>query len=232
MADLLPQRLSPLHRQHLSRGAQMISESGWQRPARYTSAQEEASAVPLGAGLCDISPVGKLLLQGDDIQRVVQTALPGVEASAAGSVVRHAGGQLLCRLAGDQFLLLTPPDAVDGTQAMLQATQLDTCAHLVDLTSGLAALLLAGPRSQDVLSKLTDLDLSSLATADMTCTQTSLSGVQGILVRANFGSMPSYRIFVSRDLAEFAWDVLTEAGSSEGLAPFGVEALRLLRGGG
>ena len=41
------------------------------------------------------------------------------------------------------------------------------------MISGLTGLCLAGPRSQDVLSKLTDLDLTLPATADMTCTQTA-----------------------------------------------------------
>ena len=100
------------------------------------------------------------------------------------------------------------------------------------MSSGLTGLCLAGPHSQDVLSKLTDLDLSLPANANMSCTQTSLSGVQAMLVRADFGDMPAYRIFVSRDLGEHAWDILTEAGSSEGLTPFGSETLRLLRGEG
>ncbi len=229
MADVLPQRISPLHRRHLSLGAQMVSENGWQRPARYASAQEEAAAVQSGAGLCDISPIGKLLLQGDVIEASVRASLPGVEIPAPGGVTRHEDRHFFCRLAVDQLLLLTPPDATDDIQATMATTQPNTCAHLVDTTSGLTGLCLAGPRSQDVLSKLTDLDLTLPATADMTCTQTSLSGVQAILVRADFGDVPCYRIFVSRDLGEFAWDVLTEAGSSEGLTPFGVDALRLLR---
>ena len=227
MADVLPQRISPLHRRHLSLGAQMVSENGWLRPARYAAAQEEVSAVISGAGLCDITPVGKLLLQGADIE----ASLPGVEIPAPGGVTRHEDRHLFCRLAVDQLLILTPPDTTDDVRATMATTQRDTCAHLVDMTSGLTGLCLAGPRSQDVLSKLTDLDLTLPATADMTCTQTSLSGVQAILVRADFGDVPCYRIFVSRDLGEFAWDVLTEAGSSEGLTPFGVDALRLLREG-
>ncbi len=227
MSDVLPQRLSPLHRRHISLGAQMTSEKGWQRPACYTSAQEEAASVRASTGLCDITPVGKLLLQGADIE----ASLPGVEIPAPGGVTRHEDRHLFCRLAADQLLILTPPDATNDIQATMATTQLDTCGHLVDMTSGLTGLCLAGPRSQDVLSKLTDLDLTLPATSDMTCAQTSLSGVQAILVRADFGDVPCYSIFVSRDLGEFAWDVLTEAGSSEGLTPFGVDALRLLREG-
>ena len=231
MAELLPQRLSPLHRRHISLGAQMTGEKVWQRPAWYTSAQEESAAVRASVGLCDITPVGKLLLQGTDIEASVQASLPGVEVPAPGAVALHEDRHLFCRLAVDQLLLLTPSAATDDIQATMATTQRDTCAHLVDMTSGLTGLCLAGSRSQDVLSKLTDLDLTLPATADMTCTQTSLSGVQAILVRADFGDVPCYRIFVSRDLGEFVWDVLTEAGSSEGLTPFGVDALRLLREG-
>ena len=227
MADVLPQRISPMHRRHLSLGAQMVSEKGWQRPACYTSAQEEAAAVRASTGLSDITPVGKLLLQGADIE----ASLPGVEIPAPGGVTRHEDRHLFCRLAADQLLILTPPDATDDIRATMATTQRDTCAHLVDMTSGLTGLCLVGPHSQDVLSKLTDLNLSLPATSHMTCAQTSLSGVQAILVRADFGDVPCYRIFVSRDLGEFAWDVLTEAGSSEGLTPFGVDALRLLREG-
>ena len=123
MADVLPQRISPLHRRHLSLGAQMTSEKGWQRPARYASAQEEAAAVQSGAGLCDITPVGKLLLQGADIEASVRASLPGVEIPAPGGVTRQEDRHLFCRLAVDQLLLLTPPDATDDIQATMATTQ-------------------------------------------------------------------------------------------------------------
>ena len=228
MAEVLPQRLSSLYRRHLSLGAHMTSEYGWQRPARYTSAQEEAAAVRQTVGLCDISPIGKLLVQGHDIEKLMASAASMTEIPDPGRVIQAAHGVLVCRLASDQLLLLTPPNAAVELRTALDSQQ-DSCAHLVDMTSAFTGPLLAGPSSADVLCKLTDLDLSAPANADMTCTQTSLSGVQAILVRADFPDIPSYRIFVSRDLGEFAWDVLTEAGSHEGLAPFGVEALRLLQ---
>ena len=230
MSKVLPQRLSSLHRRHLSLGAHMTSQDGWQRPARYTSAQEEAAAVQQAVGLCDISPVGKLLVQGNDIGKVPE-ASPLKEDPTPGQVTRYNASGLACPLSSDQLLLITPPSALGDVRASLDASQ-ETLIHIVDMTSALTALCLAGPRSQDVLGKLTDLDLFSPSHTDMTCTQTSLSGVQAILVRADFPGMPAYRLFVSRDLGEFAWDVLTEAGSHEGMLPFGTEALRLLRGEG
>ena len=228
MAEILPQRLTSLHRRHLSLGAHMTSEHGWQRPARYTSAQEEAAAVRQTVGLCDISPIGKLLVQGHDIEKLMASAASMTEIPDPGRVIQATQRGLACRLASDQLLILVPPGALSDVRDAFESAG-SSCAHLVDMTSAFTGLLLAGPSSADVLCKLTDLDLSAPVNADMTCTQTSLSGVQAIIVRADFPGVPSYRIFVSRDLGEFAWDVLTEAGSHEGLAPFGVEVLRLLQ---
>ncbi len=229
MADLVPHRLSPLHRRHISLGAQMVSEYGWQRPSRYTSAQEEGEEIASAAGLCDISPVGKLLVQGSEMPGVLMRALGVTKIPDTGRVTRQPGVGLLCRLAANQVLLFVPPRDADEVRSAFDAHQ-EGCVHVVDMTSGLTGLCLAGPRSQDVLSKLTDLDLSQPDAGDMTCAQTSLSGVQATVVRADLRSMSCYRIFVSRDLGEYAWDVLTEAGSREGLQPFGVETFRVLRG--
>ena len=231
MADILPQRLSSLHRLHLSLGAQMVNEHGWQRPASYASSQNEVAVVQASVGLCDISPVGKLLVQGEDIEGLLEKSFSPSKIPLAGAVARHTGGGLLCRLASDQLLLLTPAASLDEVRTALE-TQQGACAHLVDMTSGLTGLCLSGPRSQEVLSKLTDLDLSHPASGDLTCAQANLSGVQATIVRADFESIPCYRIFISRDLGVHAWDVITEAGASERLRPFGVEALRMIPGEG
>lgn len=231
MAGTLPQRVSSLHRRHLSLGAHMTDEGGWQRAARYSSPEEEAAAVRTGVGLCDTSPMGKLLVQGDDVAGFLGASLSATDVPLPGSVSWHSESTLLCRLASDQILVLTTPETAGRTRTVLDA-QHDENVHLVDMTSALTGLCVAGPRSADVLVKVTNLDLAGPTASNMTCAQTSLSGVQGILVRADFRDVPCYRIFVSRDLGEFAWDVLMEAGSREGLKPFGVEALRLLRGEG
>ena len=79
MADVLPNRISSLHRRHLSLGAEMVVEGSWQRPAHYTSTQEELARVQSASGLCDISPIGKFLVQGDAIDALLKAALSCTE---------------------------------------------------------------------------------------------------------------------------------------------------------
>ena len=140
-----------------------------------------------------------------------------------------AGEGLCCRLAEDHALLTTPP----GDGALLATSleeRLSGCAHVTDLTSTLAAFGLAGPRSREVLSKVTPLDLTTRGLSAFTCAQASVAKCHAVLARLDFDDAPAYRIFLTRDYAEFAWDALMEAGHDCGIKPVGTEAWRALAG--
>lgn len=229
----LPEHLSSLYRRHLSLGAQMIDEGGWQRPGRYTSATEEATVLLLAVGLCDISPVHKLLLEGDGVGNVEVGSFPTIAPEVG--IVDLGGGMPMCRLAADRLLVLLQTSLPEGGLQMTRrflAGQIEGSGYLTDLTAELTGMCLAGPRSPNVLGKLTDLDLSHGANLYMNggaCGETSLLGVPAILVRYDWLlSMPCHCIFVPHDSGEFAWDALTQAGAQEGLKPVGIEALRFL----
>ena len=65
MSGWQPVALSAIHPKHLSLGAVIVESDGWQRPASYTSAEEEVERVRDGVGICDISPLGKIVVHGD-----------------------------------------------------------------------------------------------------------------------------------------------------------------------
>jgi glycine cleavage system aminomethyltransferase T len=96
-----------------------------------------------------------------------------------------------------------------------------------DVTSVYANLLLMGPRSKDVLAKLTSLDCESLA--DQSCAQTGIAHVHAILLREDVHSLPAFHILVSREYAESLWQSILHAGHEFDLVPFGLRALDLLR---
>ena len=49
------------------RSATWSSGDGWLQPSLYSSVDQESRLLNEGAVVCDISPIGKLLLQGDDL---------------------------------------------------------------------------------------------------------------------------------------------------------------------
>ena len=66
-----------MHYRHLERGAVMTERDGWMLPARYSAPEEEAASVRQAVGITDISPVGKIRLQGEAIDQALREAIPG-----------------------------------------------------------------------------------------------------------------------------------------------------------
>lgn len=229
-----PVALSGMHTRHLGLGAFMPEGGGWQLPARYTSAEEEVERVRRAVGISDISDVGKLSVQGTDLDSLISTVHGEAGALEVGAIRRGhiddgagAGEVLLARLAGDELLVVTGPQAVSAVSESL-STAADGCLHVVDVTSGFAGVRIAGPLAQRLLEAVTELDLSPGAFADMACAQTSVAEIHGTILRRDAASLPGFDLYFSREYGEYMWDALMEAGEQHDASPFGTEALSLL----
>ena len=88
---------------------------------------------------------------------------------------------------------------------------------------------LAGPRSREVLKKLTDADLSSDAMPYLAASECVIAGVPAIVLRIGFVGELGYEIHVPSQFGLHVWEAILEAGREFSLAPFGLEAQRLLR---
>jgi sarcosine oxidase, subunit alpha len=243
MAKSVPLKRTALHYKHLTLGAVMVDDGGWQRPERYGQPEEELQAVRERVGLCDISPVRKLDLKGRQLAPVLERlfspgTLPPVghgqrmaQKDADGSIGVKG---VCCRLSGDHVVLLIEPGAPLTAEQTLtrQLNMADECIHLTDLTSALAAVQLVGPCSRELLRKLTALDLSPHRFADLTCAQGEVAKVHALVIRADVGSKLAYEVYCGREFAEYLWDTLRDAGQEFRTLPLGVAAQRLLRAEG
>ncbi len=223
---------SSMHHQHLALGAEMTVQDGWQRPVRYTSAQEELEGVRRGAGILDISPVGKLRLQGEGLDEFLQSVLRDVAPIVPGRLAVHKIAEsaetqrvIQARLTDDETLLITAPSqARTVLEVLRQASEASACAHIVNVTSGLAGLRIAGPQAYRVLESLTELDSSPHSFLNMTCAQGMVAQVHGTLLRRDSASLLSYELYFGREFGEYMWDAVLDAGARYGAAPFGLEA--------
>jgi sarcosine oxidase subunit alpha len=102
-------------------------------------------------------------------------------------------------------------------------------AHVTNLTSAMAAVNLAGPKARDVLSSLTNCDLSTQAFPYMACRNAEVAGVPALLMRIGFVGETGWEIHYPAESGEDLWGALMDAGQPFGIRAFGVEAQRLLR---
>ena len=236
MTTWKPVGLSAMHSRLVDLGAAMVETAGWQTPATFTSAQDEAERVRRAVGFCDVSATGKLLVQGDDVGSLLESTLPGLQPLDLGHVAllpseRVGSGRdiRLARLTADEVLVLTSPGGVESLNQTLDDST-GPCVHQVDLTSALAGVAIAGPEAPRLLSALTELDAAPVSFQDLSCAQGKLAEVHGVLVRCDLPGLLGYELYFGREYGEHMWDAIMEAGRDLEVLPFGTEALQLLAG--
>ena len=222
MAQWQPLKLTAVHHHHVEFGATLLDEAGWKRPAFYSSLEQELRHLEGIGGFCDVSPNGKLLLQGAALDAV----LSSLEVGRCSYLDLGPGVRVLvCRLSDEEAFVLTAPGD-EGAAAVDLEVRLAGCAHLLNVTSGYAGFQVLGPRAGRTLSKLTDLDQRRLP--DLSCAEGKLAEIYALLVRRDVGEQISYEIYVERSYGEYLWETLVEAGESLDVIPVGVEAIRHL----
>jgi heterotetrameric sarcosine oxidase gamma subunit len=176
----------------------MAERYGWQVPAFFTSAQLEANHLSNSAAVSDLSWTTKLDLKGCRVE----------PACAA------------WHLSPGHFLVTCPPPNREALITSLPP------AYVTDVTSVYAQFLIVGPRSRDILRKLTSLNVAALRHLD--CGQAAVAHVNAIVLRNDFAGLPAFQILVSREYAESVWEAILHSGHEFHAAPCGFEVLEQL----
>jgi sarcosine oxidase subunit alpha len=101
---------------------------------------------------------------------------------------------------------------------------------LTDVGDQWAQFAVAGPRSRDVLARVVEgVDLSNAAFPFMAAGAATIAGVEGRLFRISFSGEMAYEVAVPALDAVSVWSALLEAGQSDGITPYGLDALNTLR---
>jgi sarcosine oxidase subunit alpha len=245
-----PIRRTPMHYEHDALGAVWMDMGEWRRPRYYKQAgssseadctAEEYRAVRERAGVIDVSTLGKLDVKGRDAGKLLDKVYTSRLSDLKPGRVRYA---VLCDEAGimlddgtvscldtNHYFITTTTGNLDFVEQWLEWWLVGSGwdAHVTNVTAGLAALNLAGPRARDVLRKLTDCDLDSKAFPYMTCRQTEAGGITAVLLRIGFVGETGWEIHCSAEWGRHLWRSALEAGAEFQIRAFGVEAQRRLR---
>jgi sarcosine oxidase, subunit alpha len=215
---------TPLHHWHAGHGARFAERDGWQVVSCYGKVEREVEAARASLGLADVSARAKISLRGPGVQDLARSLVPdGAALGPRGVVHVPEWSALACRLTDAHLLLL------GSSSAISLGTRLDGLPLLrTDTTSAHAAFWVVGPRCDELLGRLTHLDVRAARFPVQSCAETALAGVEALLVRTAELSLPSMRVYVPWDLGEYVWERMMEAGQEHGLTPLGMEALGLL----
>lgn len=219
-----PVARTPLHDWHAAHGARFEVRNGWNVPTVYSSPEGEAAEARRDVGVADVSATAKLSFRGKEVAALVAKLAPNTPAAKARGValLNCPEPALACRVTDDSLLLLSL------TEKQLHLDTQDGRILAIDVTSAYAGFCLVGPRTEELLRRLTALDVRAAAFPANSCAETSLASVEALLVRGPNGFVPAVRAYVAWDVAEYVWERLLEAGRDLGVSPLGPEGLRLL----
>jgi sarcosine oxidase subunit alpha len=236
-----PAKRSSIHWRHRALGASVNWAGDWRRAYDYGDPQGEALAVHEAAGLIDVSTLGKLLVSGPEAGEFLDRLYPnrfsnlkpgriryGVINSDAGRIVDDG---TICRLDENSFYVTTTSSGAGAMEEWFSWWLADwgMQVHLTDVTQGLAAVNLAGPRAREIMGRVSDLHCSNEAFPYLDGKQGQVAGVPCLILRIGFVGEVGYEIHFSSAYGEHVWDSLLEAGGDLGIRPFGLEPQRILR---
>ncbi|WP_240136447.1 GcvT family protein [Streptomyces sp. MUM 178J] len=201
-------------------------DARWWSPitnAEHLRMREAAGVIDLTAfAMFDITGPGAL----DAVQRtcVAQCDVP-VGKVIYTPVLDRKGGFVsdltVMRLGEDQFRVVT-----GGAHGMADkkwfADQLGDDAFIEDLTDRISTIGLWGPRARDILSQLTDADVSHEGFKFLNCREIDLDGIPVLASRISYVGELGWELYVSFDQAAAVWDKLLAAGAPYGARPVGI----------
>ena len=255
-------RRLPLDRVYRDAGAAMGQVAGWERPlwfepeigadgpafgysfvepSWFPTVHEEVRATREGVALYDLTTYAKFEVAGPGalagLQRLVTSDVDVVPGRVVYTIIADEDGGILMdptvtRLAEDRFLVLAPTVAQRRTEGLLR-NGLPPDAVVTDVTSGWATLHVAGPRSRDLLSRVTDADVSTAAWPFLHGGQVDAGRVKALALRVSFTGELGWELLVPTEFVADLYEHLVRAGADLGLrhaGSFAFEAARLERG--
>lgn len=262
MTTARPFRRSPVHHLLAAAGANFGSRMGWERanffaPAGcepvidYTwdtpywlrwSAAEQAST-RTGVTVFDQTSFSKYLLVGRDSEAALQwlcTADVGVEVGRSvytgmlNSRGTYESDVTVTRTGLDEYLIVSSAATTERDKDHLRRhLPAGAHAHLVDVTSSYAVFGVMGPRSRELLSTLTDADLSNEGFPFGTSRVISLGYATVRATRITYVGELGWELYVPTEFAVGVYEDLIAAGETYDIARGGyaaIESLRLEKG--
>jgi aminomethyltransferase len=189
-------------------------------------------------GLHDMTSFNKMEVIGADAGAFLQHLCTNDMDLDVGQVrytlmCNEAGGVradiTVTRLDDERYLLLTTGREVGNNHVAWVRERAPDDVVVNDVTSSLAAMVCTGPKARDVLSPITDADLSDDAFPYFTSQELFVRNVPVTALRVSYAGELGWELYTPAEYGETLWEHVLEAGEEHGIRPYGNGALDALR---
>ena len=204
-----PERFTTSHAASIAASAPMIEAGQWYRPSFFPadgeknwrqSCDREVGYVRNAVGVCDVSTLGKIDIQGPDAARLLDFVYTNMFSTLKEGRVRYGlmlreDGHVMddgttARL-GPQHYVMTTTTAAAGQvmrhlEFVSQALHPEWDVRIMSVTEQWAQFAIAGPLARDLLNGMLDAPIDNETWPFMSCGPVTVQGVAARLFRISF----------------------------------------------
>jgi dimethylglycine dehydrogenase len=195
----------------------------------------EVRNVTEGVGIQDMTPFAKAIVTGpggrDWLESIFANRIPKKQGRIAlCHLLTERGGvraefTVYERQPGEFYLVSAGALERHDHDTLRKLLPSDGSVNFRPLTQAYGVFVLAGPRSRDVLAKLTDADLSNAAFPWLSGRSISVGPVGLDALRVNFVGELGWELHHPIEMQNALFDHLMGAGAEFGIKPFGIRAM-------
>jgi sarcosine oxidase subunit alpha len=251
--DFRPTRLTPSHTWATEQGAVFVEVGMWLRAQWFPrvgethwrqSVDREVLTTRRSVGICDVTTLGKIDVQGADAGEFLNRIYANPFAKLPVGRVRYGlmlreDGMVMddgtaARLADDHFVVTTTTANAVGVYRHMefcrQCLWPDLDVQLISTTEAWAQFSVAGPNARQLLQQIVDQDISNEAFPYMACGEiTVCGGLRARLFRISFSGELAYEIAVPTRYGDGLIRRMAALADSLGGCVYGTEALGVMR---
>lgn len=222
---------------HISLGAKMVPFAGFNMPVQYAGINSEHEAVRSSVGVFDVSHMGEFILKGERALDLIQRVSANDASKLFDGKIQYTylpnetGGIvddiLVYRIDEKTYLLVVNASNIEKDWEWISKFNTEG-VEMIDISDKTSLLAVQGPKSIDVLQKLTDIDLSALDYYSFK--KGVFAGIKNVLISATgYTGAGGFEIYFENTNAKLIWDAIFEAGKEYGITPVGLGARDTLR---
>ena len=222
---------------HEKLNAKMFEFAGWEMPLEYTSAVKEHEHVRKSAGLFDVSHMGEVEVRGDEAQQFIQYLITNDVSNLKADEILYSpmcyengttvDDLLVYKRGQNDYLLIINAGNIDKDYEWIVENSKKFNVETKNISDKVAQLALQGPLAEEILSKLTNQDLSQIEFYKFK-QNVDVCGDPCIVSRTGYTGEDGFEIYCDKNVAQKIWNAILEEGK-ERVVPAGLGARDTLR---
>lgn len=210
----------------------------WQRQNFFDNVRDEHMMVRQNVGMYDMSSFGKIRVEGCDAEAFMNYVGGGEYSVPVGKIVytqflnNRAGIEAdvtVTRLSETAYLVVTPAATRLADQVWMERNRKDFNVVITDVTAGEGVLAVMGPRSRELLQRVSPADFSNEVNPFGTAQEIEIGMGLARVHRVTYVGELGWEVYVSADQAGHVFETLHAAGHDMDLKLCGMHMMDTCR---